>query len=209
VSAQGSNQTIKHPALYSLLKTWRNATADELDLPVYMILPTKTMIDLVTLLPQTQKALLTIKGFGKKKTEKHGPEILDIVKNYCTKNNIEGTAIAIDEPAVALKLPKPDTKFISFELYIKGKPISEIAAERGISVSTIENHLAHYIGTGELEITRLVDDEKIRRISEYFMQSRSTKLGPAKAALGEAVSWGELRYVLQYLKLSGKNNFED
>ena len=208
-SAKGSNQAINHPALYSLLKDWRNATADELDLPVYMILPTKTMIDLVTLLPQNKKALLSIKGFGKKKVEKHGPEILEIIKSYCTKNNIEGTAIAIDEPAEAVKPPKPDTKFISFELYVQGKPISEIAAERGISVSTIENHLAHYIGTGELEITRLVDDEKIRRISEYFMQSRSTKLGPAKAALGEAVSWGELRYVLQYLKLSGKNNFDD
>ncbi|HEX2935548.1 MAG TPA: helix-turn-helix domain-containing protein [Bacteroidales bacterium] len=202
------NQLSEHPKLYSLLKSWRNATADELDLPVYMILPTKTMTDLATFLPRTQKELMRIKGFGKRKAEKFGPEIIDIIKAYCLENNIEGTNIEMEvepEPEKPEKeaAPKINTKQKSFELYCSGRTIEEIAAERGMSVTTIEGHLAHYIGIGELEVTKVVDSDKLQRISEYFISAQSTKLGPAKAALGDNVSWGELRFVLRHLILTG------
>jgi hypothetical protein len=207
-STSAGNQLVEHPKLYGLLKAWRNATADELDLPVYMVLPTKTMTDLATFLPQTQKELLRVKGFGKRKAEKHGPEILDIIKTYCLENNIEGTHIEIEEQDKPERqdketAPKPNTKQKSFELYCAGKTVQEIATERAMAVSTIEGHLAHYIGIGELEISQLMDSDKLKRISDYFINNQSTKLGPAKAALGEDVSWGELRYVLRHLILTG------
>lgn len=208
-STSSGNQLSEHPKLYSLLRTWRNATADEQNLPVYMILPTKTMTDLATFLPRTQKELLRVKGFGKRKAEKHGPEILEIIKDYCLENNIEGTNIEIEVQPESDKrpekevAPKINTKQKTFELYCSGKTIEEIAAERGMSLTTIEGHLAHYIGIGELEVTKLVDNDKLKRISEYFIASQSAKLGPAKAALGDDVSWGELRYVLRHLILTG------
>lgn len=209
-TTSGSQQK-EHSQLYSLLRNWRNATADELNLPVYMILPTKTMTDLATFLPRTQKELMRIKGFGKRKAEKHGPEILEIIKTYCLENNIECTNIEIEvqpernkhEEPEKETAPKINTKQKTFDLYCSGKTIEEIAAERGMSVTTIEGHLAHYIGIGELEVTKLVDGDKLKRISEYFIKAQSAKLGPAKAALGDDVSWGELRYVLRHLILTG------
>jgi hypothetical protein len=208
-STQGESQSIKHPALYTLLKKWRNATAEALNLPVYMILPSKTMIDLSAFLPQTHKELLKIKGFGKKKVDKHGAEILEIIHSYCEKNNIEPSASETDAYPEPENPPKINTKQKSFELYCAGKSIIEIAAERGMSANTIEGHLAHFIGTGELEITRLIDTDKISLISNYFIKSQNSKLGPAKAALGDSVTWAELRYVLKHLLLSKKGNFVD
>jgi hypothetical protein len=77
-----------HPGLFKLLKEWRNKKATELHLPHYMILPQKTMFTLANSLPRSMSSLKMIKGMGKKKSEKFGNELLDIIISYCTEENI-------------------------------------------------------------------------------------------------------------------------
>ena len=66
--------------------------------------------------------------------------------------------------------------------------------------TTIEGHLAHYIGTGELDVTLLLSQEKIDLISNYFINSKDKLLSNAKAELGDAVTYSDLRFVLKYLE---------
>ena len=42
-----------------------------------------------------------------------------------------------------------DSKAISLDLFVNGKSIEEIAADRGFANSTIEIHLAYFVGSGE------------------------------------------------------------
>jgi hypothetical protein len=78
---------IVHPDLFIRLKAWRNTVAKEQNLPHYMILPQKTMIGLVAYLPTTLPDLKTIKGIGKKISEKYGKDIIDIIDQYCSETN--------------------------------------------------------------------------------------------------------------------------
>jgi hypothetical protein len=55
-----------------------------------------------------------------------------------------------------------------------------------------------------LELDKLVPENKVARISNYFIASGITNLTPAKEALGDEVSYSELRFVLKHLQFSGK-----
>ena len=194
---------IVHPKLYAILKNWRNNKADELDVPVFFILPQKAMIALINKLPVSKVELRTIKGIGNKKIKQFGIEILELISAYCKENNIKIPMQDI-ETSTPQNSKKPDTKQTSYDLLKAGKTISEIATERNMAVSTIEGHLAHFVGTGELDVHQFVTPEKTTLISDYFISSQSTLLTPAKIALGEQVSYGELRLVLKHLEYKGQ-----
>jgi len=70
------------------------------------------------------------------------------------------------------KPQKGDSHRVSLELFREGIAIEEIAGRRGLNVSTIEGHLASFIGTGEVDIKELVAEHKIGRYSK-----RSRRLG--------------------------------
>ena len=89
---EDSSGIIQHPELLRLLKEWRNIKARETKLPHYMILPQKTMVTLANFVPQSLPALKKVKGMGKKKLEKFGEELMDIIVSYCKKEDLENSA---------------------------------------------------------------------------------------------------------------------
>jgi len=84
---------ILNPELFILLKQWRNERAKELNQPVYLILPQKAIQELSANLPRTPSQLKLIKGFGDKKVQKFGAEILDIISDFCEENKMQSTQL--------------------------------------------------------------------------------------------------------------------
>ena len=72
-----------------------------------------------------------------------------------------------------------------------------------LSLTTIEGHLAYFVGTGRLSLEQLILPEKAARIAAYFQSHPYQGLTSAKEALGNEVSYGELRYVLKDLERQG------
>ena len=203
-SADDGSGVIQHAELFRQLKEWRNIKAREMHMQHYMILPQKTMVALSNLLPQSVAALELVKGMGKKKSEKFGEELLDIIISYCRKEKIEPPEVV---PAVR-KVPKKvkeDTKKISSDLFREGKTISQIAESRGLSINTIEGHLAFYVGRGEIPVNKFVSKEKTDLITAHFKGSDELKLGAAKESLGEKVSWSDLHFVINHLMFLRKS----
>jgi uncharacterized protein YpbB len=196
-------KSIVHPLLYTKLKEWRNNMGEESNLPFYMILPQKTIVELANQLPQTLIALKSVKGMGKKKITSFGKDILSIIITYCSEKNIELKPIEIENLSYE-KPEKKNSKETSYNLYQSGISIEDIASGRGMSATTIEGHLAYFIGIGKLNVNQLVSPEKIALISDYFKEHKDYHLGPAKQDLGENISYSELKYVLQHLKFLDK-----
>ncbi len=162
------------------------------------------MAALVTFLPQSPEAMARIKGMGKKKSEQFGPELLEIIKAYCAENKIESSSIPQPvERHVARE--KKDTRLLSYNLYKEGKTVEQIARERDMAVSTIEGHLAHYVGTGELSVDDFVPADLTALIAENI-DDNDFRMGPVKSALGDQISWSELRYVMKHLEYLKKTN---
>lgn len=97
------------------------------------------------------------------------------------------------------KEPKIDTKLVSFELYEQGKTLTEIARERGLSVTTIEGHLAYYVSTQQIDVAKLVKPNKIRNISEAVESQKTKSMATIRDFLGKDYSFGEIKLVLASL----------
>lgn len=188
--------------LYNVLKAWRDAKMEELDWESYMVLPVKTMRALCNEIPSNRKNLKAVKGFGKKKLERFGDELLEIFIRYRRENNMD--ILPAEDPEEKPKKPKIDTKKLSFDLWKSGKNSKQIAEERSLAVSTIEGHLSHFVENGAINIEDLISKEKVNQISGYFLNSDNVLLNEAKLVLGNDVTYGELRLVLSHLKYLGK-----
>jgi hypothetical protein len=204
-SVDDTSGIIKHPVLFRLLKEWRNQKARETSQSHYMILHQKTMVTLANFMPQSLPALKMVKGMGKKKSEKFGEELLEIITSYCKEEKIEPVEDNLTDN-IASKKVKVNTKKISFDLYKEGKSVTEIADERKLSTTTIEGHLAYYVGKGKIPVNTFVSKEKADLISSHFEGSEDLKLGPVKEALGEQVTWSEIRFVANHIEFLRKSN---
>lgn len=63
------------------LKLWRREISQKLNLPAYIIMHDKTLIDIVTQNPNTIEELGRIKGIGSAKLERYGNDIIGIINN--------------------------------------------------------------------------------------------------------------------------------
>ena len=180
-----------HPDLYRRLLEWRDVTAGELDIALHEVLPTRSLLELVRLLPMDRASLKKISGIGKGKLKRFGADLLGIVGKYCAEKDIEAKP---PEPS------KVNTKRVSFDLYKAGKTIAEIAAERNLAVSTIEGHLAYFIARRELDISEFLTKEQVDEIADFFEERNTESLAEAKAHFGERFLYGQLRMVLEHLK---------
>lgn len=92
---------------------------------------------------------------------------------------------------------KKDSQRISFTLFQQGLSIEQIAERRGLKPETVGAHLTHFIESRELEIRRLVSDDKIRRIVQYkFNHPNEDKLKPLFDAFNGNITYTEIRWVL-------------
>ena len=191
-------------ALVKYLREWRKDKAEEFGLDLYMILSQKSLAELATVMPTSMKELKAIHGIGPQKLKQFGEEILNIILQYRQANNIQ-TIVSADNFKIEekTKVPKVDTKKVSFDLFKSGKSVEEIAQERTLTPNTIEGHLAHYISTGEIKIDELLDRNKAQLIIDQFHKLETTSMTPVKEALGDEVSYGEIRLVVAHLKFEG------
>jgi GTPase SAR1 family protein len=183
--------------LYEELKQWRNGIAEENNLPVYMVLPQKTLKELIKKCPSNYEELRAIKGIGEAKINSFGDEILYIINEYCQINNIVRTP-EIKQKNSKKKKEKTDTKFISYEMYLSGKNINDIAVERGLTIATIENHLAYYVGQGMLTVTDFVSEKFANKIIAFMAEQPKISLSELKESFGEEVSYRDLKFILQH-----------
>lgn len=90
---------------------------------------------------------------------------------------------------------KVDTKTQTLEKFQAGKTIETIAEERGLAVSTIFGHIAHWIKQGEIEAEAILPVEDVSEMLEVFKRLQTDRLTEVREALGGKYSFEELRLV--------------
>ncbi len=196
-----SEADIEHPELFQTLQEWRDHKAKSEDIPHYMVLHQKTLVQITINLPDSPASLKKIKGIGKKIAGKYGEELIDLVTAYREKYNITQVTLPTPKQVAATdrKKTKPDTKKISFELFKKGLTIPEIAEKRELVPATIEGHLAYFVGEGKISIDHLLPAEKIKTIEKMLSEKPGKLLSEIKLALGDGYSYGEIKLVQAHL----------
>ncbi|MUP40022.1 helix-turn-helix domain-containing protein [Labilibaculum euxinus] len=195
------DENVKHPNLFRTLKKWRKNLADKINAPVYYIASQQSLVDIANNLPYTTDQLKAVKGFGKKKIEHYGADVIKMVTEYRQGQNLGLLNFTSAEPKKIIKSGnKQDTKEISLELYKNGRTVREISAFRDLTVTTIDKHLAHYVGLGMLPLDKFVEKKKIKKIKKQLEKEGVESLNECKQELGSDYSYSEIRYVQAYLK---------
>ena len=204
---------ILHPELYRALSEWRTAKTREVNMPAYVIMQQKALMGIVNLLPDTPVALEAIPYFGAKGVEKYGLEILGIVRKYMKENKLERpeifTSVSGGEDVREQKLDaqhhedkekqkekKKDSKLVSYEMFCQGMTIEEIAKARDLVTGTIATHLEHYLREDKIKLEQVVTADKIKKVRNYLETHEFMGVVAIKAALGDDVSYADIRFVL-------------
>lgn len=195
-SASSSTSFTTHPEFYSRLKNWRDEKAELLHVEVRRILPQKTLHEIVQMLPAIRTELKAVKGMGGTRMKQFGIEILELVIEYRRQKEMDLPAGAEKEAEKA----SLSSQEISLELFQSGKTIPEIARDRTLAVSTIEGHLAYFVGTGELSIDRVIEPQKTKEILGYLENHQVRNINEIRTALGNKYTYSEIRYVLKHLE---------
>jgi hypothetical protein len=185
-----------HPELYIALRETRNNLAQEQGVEEYKIFPQKSLIGIVNALPTDFKTLESIKGIGKATSNKYGMIVLEIVQQYCDKNNI------IPTPLENVNVIKEigESARLSYKMFLLNPSVSDIAKERGLVESTINGHLSPYLEDGLLSIERFLSQEKIDYLTEFYTKNAEIGNSEAKELLGENYSFTDLRFFRSYWK---------
>jgi len=88
---------------------------------------------------------------------------------------------------------KKTTYEITLELFKEGKNIQTIASERVMSVGTIYSHMTRLIQSRDIEISQVMEKEKLKALENAFEDYNEQSLTPLKEQVGDAFSWEELK----------------
>ena len=201
-----TEEDITHPELFQTIRQWRMDRAKKDNIAPFQILHQKTLVQIVMHLPETQAALLKIRGIGKVLAERYGEDILAMVRTYRQKHGIQSPTLP--EPGGQEKSNKPkkekpvkkNTIDLTLELFNTGLTVPEIAEKRELVSSTIHRHLAQCIELGKIRIEQLMPPEKIKIIIEAIEKTENPLLSEIKQALDEEYSYEEIRYVQAHLQ---------
>jgi ATP-dependent DNA helicase RecQ len=196
-------------ALYKELKDLRLGMADYEGVPAYAIIADNSLVELATYLPQSFDEMKHIAGFGDYKISRYGAPFLKAIKQFTAEHNLEPKMHFKKPKKVASKEPKAPkekatatgTQRITLTLFNDGMGIDEIASKRNLAITTIETHLAAFVGSGEIEVTRIVAKDKLAKILETIRATGQTMaLKPIKDLLGDEYTYGEIRMGQEYYK---------
>ena len=153
-------------------------------------------VKITTKQDQLQQALLIASGLA------NGAESTDLLlavdqHKQESKEKLE-EVVVLHKPK---KREKGESQRISLQMFQSGKSVFDIATEREMAYGTIESHLVGFIATGEISIFDLVKMQKVEEITKVVNKLKTESTSDIKQAMSDDFSYGEIKAVLNYLKL--------
>ena len=183
--------------LFEILRSHRKQVADAASVPPYVVFSDVSLRHMARSYPTADDAFLATPGVGERKLIEYGPGFMNAIRDYLQTNERITFAPLSLSSAPLPKPPKPivnQTAHVTLELWRKGKSVEKIAAERKLTSSTIEGHLATAIAHGEALDPRafytLAEEKEIRAaLAGYTEES----LKPIYDHLEGRISYGQLK----------------
>ncbi|MGE5678125.1 MAG: DNA helicase RecQ [Pseudomonadota bacterium] len=188
--------------LFERLRLIRKNIAEGKGVPPFVIFSDATLTDMCSKLPADREAMLGVSGVGAFKLEKYGdPFIREINEYMADKKLIHEAAVKEEqEKGEVVKTAKPkkeDTRLMTYEMYISGKSIGEIAWERGLTQITVEGHLVDCLEKGlDLDYQCLIPEEQEAEIMKAIDNFGTDRLKPIKEAVSAEVTYTAIRFAI-------------
>lgn len=198
------SKDIAYPELYEQLRLWRKEEAADKKVPNYVILSQMALVNITNILPKNEEELRRVKGVGKVTVERYGAEILSIVDDCVVQYEYRRESSLFEEvvkPKKRTSDPQEEkipSYRVTLSLFQSGKDVPQIAEERGLGVSTIDNHLFQCVQNGLLSAEKLCPKSRLKEICKFVRKHPDQTLGELRKSCEEKYSYAELR-LAQYI----------
>ncbi len=202
----GATLSLPDAQLREYLREWRRNTARDLGIAAFVVLHDTTLDALCAVKPTTLQALRAVSGFGDKKVERYGQEILNALQRFH-----KGERASTDWHAAASQ-PRKDT----LQLLGEGRTFEEIGQIRGRKVSSVVDMVVQLMEDGEVKFeAKWLSAERYTQIATAIQRFGKERMKPVKEALPEEITYGEIRLVAAHLRIQqnqkpgqGRGEFE-
>ena len=182
--------------LHEYLREWRRTTARAQGIAAFIIMHDTSLAELCRVKPRSLSELRRVPGFGERKTELYGQDILDALGRF------RNGARAAEEPGQASR-PAGET----LRLLQQGRTLEEIAQARGRQLSSVVSMVAAMVERGEVDFEPgWIHGDHQEKIEQACKRLGMERLKPLKDALPEQVTYDEIRLVLAYLRRQQDNS---
>jgi ATP-dependent DNA helicase RecQ len=173
------------PELREYLRQWRSATAKQENVAAFVVMHDTSLAEICRKRPASLAEIRGISGFGERKTERYGQQILEALERF--RNGAR---------AAALPEQKSRPADNTIRLLAEGRSFEEIAAIRGRELRSVIDLVATLVERGELQFqNNWIDDGKRASIEEVFSRLGMERLKPIKEALPPEITYEEIRLV--------------
>jgi ATP-dependent DNA helicase RecQ len=177
--------------LKEYFREWRRNTARDKGVSAFVVLHDSVLVDLCLAKPTTLQELRRVSGFGDKKVEMYGKEILDALRRFR-----EG-ARAMNEGVAKVSSPAKETQ----RLLEEGRTFEEIAQIRARTLRAVVSLVADMIERGEAEFQPgWLAPERYNQIAAACHQLGMDRMKPLKEALPPEIPYEEIRLVIARLR---------
>jgi ATP-dependent DNA helicase RecQ len=191
VADKASRTADVDPELRDYLREWRRGAAKQQGVPAFVVMHDTSLEELCRAKPTSLSALLRVSGFGERKTELYGEQILDAIQRF--RNGERFT------PALPVKHSKPAEE--TMRLLREGRTFQDIANVRGRQLSTVVATVADLVERGELAFQAgWVREDARSKIEEACGRLGFGRLRTLKDALPPEVTFDEIRLVAAQLR---------
>jgi ATP-dependent DNA helicase RecQ len=176
--------------LQEYLREWRRTTAREQGIAAFIIMHDTSLTELCRIKPNSLSELRRVTGFGDRKTELYGPEILEALGRF------RNGARATETPGRA-----SDPAGETLRLLQEGRTLEEIAQIRGRQIGTVASMVADMVERGEVDFEPgWIHGDHQERIEQAGMRLGLERLKPLKDALPEKVTYDEIKLVVARMR---------
>ena len=180
--------------LFEKLRDLRYQLSQEKELAPFMIFHDSSLREMASFFPKDRASMLMIKGVGEKKYESYGEQFLSVISEYTEENNIVQNKI---EKKEIIREDLQDRYQETYNCYLEGLSLSEIADKRNFSESTIAEHLSKCERDGKLvDWDRFIDRIKEEKILETINELGLEKLKPIKEALPDDFTYTDIKIAI-------------
>jgi ATP-dependent DNA helicase RecQ len=178
------------PDLREYLRQWRSRIASEENVPAFVVMHDTSLAEICRKRPGSLAEIRGVSGFGERKTERYGEQILDVLQRFRSGERA---------PVLLEKRSKPAEE--TLRLLAEGRSFEQIAKIRGRQLKSVIDLVASLVEKGELQFQPAwIEEGRRASIEEACSRLGMERLKPIKEALPEDITYEEIRLVAARLR---------
>ena len=203
--------------LFEYLRKTRQEEAAKQHIQPFMVFADNTLKEMARVYPITREELLQVSGVGEYKANKYGDLFIGMIREYVESHPIEvqriKDLIALDGKkqndnklkGQGTKVLQKESHKLTYDLYLAGRSVDEIANERNLAITTVESHLVKCAQEGmEIQYEDFIPSEYEELIMKTIEECGATLLKPIKEQLPQEISYTAIKFAVLKYSMSKK-----